>query len=187
VPRWESRFAVRQRSFSILSGLEHPTKGQVILNGKEINGASEDDLALFRRENVGFIFQLLNLIPTLSAWGECRSSPFSGEDVNEERKAAGDGASQSDGIGAPAGASAFSPFRRRKNSAWQLPGAFDKQTQDYLRRRSLRANLDSATGDAIYGHFEPPAYQGKGWLVFNGDARGGNSLRQPIGYSYARW
>ena len=28
---------------SLLSGLEHPTKGQVILNGKEINGASEDE------------------------------------------------------------------------------------------------------------------------------------------------
>src|SRR4030042_3936954 len=53
---------------SLLSGLEKPTKGQVILNGKEINGASEDVLALFRRENVGFIFQSFNLIPTLSAW-----------------------------------------------------------------------------------------------------------------------
>ncbi|MGZ3567449.1 MAG: ATP-binding cassette domain-containing protein, partial [Thermodesulfobacteriota bacterium] len=53
---------------SLLSGLEKPTKGHVILNGKEMNGASEDVLALFRRENVGFIFQSFNLIPTLSAW-----------------------------------------------------------------------------------------------------------------------
>jgi len=53
---------------SLLSGLERPTKGDVVLNGKKINGASEDELALFRRENVGFIFQSFNLIPTLSAW-----------------------------------------------------------------------------------------------------------------------
>jgi len=53
---------------SILSGLEHPTHGQAFLAGKEITGASEDELALFRRENVGFIFQSFNLIPTLSAW-----------------------------------------------------------------------------------------------------------------------
>ncbi len=53
---------------SILSGLEHPTHGQAFLTGKEITGASEDELALFRRENVGFIFQSFNLIPTLSAW-----------------------------------------------------------------------------------------------------------------------
>jgi ABC-type lipoprotein export system ATPase subunit len=53
---------------SLLSGLERPTTGEVLLNGKKINGASEDELALFRRENVGFIFQSFNLIPTLTAW-----------------------------------------------------------------------------------------------------------------------
>jgi len=53
---------------SLLSGLERPTKGQIMLNGKEITDASEDELALFRRDNVGFIFQSFNLIPTLSAW-----------------------------------------------------------------------------------------------------------------------
>ena len=53
---------------SILSGLERPTSGRVTIAGKEISGASEDELAMFRRENVGFIFQSFNLIPTLSAW-----------------------------------------------------------------------------------------------------------------------
>ena len=53
---------------SVLSGLERPSQGQVILNGKEITCASEEELALFRREYVGFIFQSFNLIPTLSAW-----------------------------------------------------------------------------------------------------------------------
>ena len=53
---------------SLLSGLERPTQGKVILNGKEITGASEEELALFRRNHVGFIFQSFNLIPTLSAW-----------------------------------------------------------------------------------------------------------------------
>jgi len=52
---------------SLLSGLERPTSGQVQLGGKDITRASEDELALFRRENVGFIFQSFNLIPTLSA------------------------------------------------------------------------------------------------------------------------
>jgi putative ABC transport system ATP-binding protein len=53
---------------SLLSGLERPTKGSVTIGGKEITQAPEDELALFRRENVGFIFQSFNLIPTLSAW-----------------------------------------------------------------------------------------------------------------------
>jgi putative ABC transport system ATP-binding protein len=53
---------------SVLSGLEKPTQGKVILNGKEITNTSEEELALFRRAYVGFIFQSFNLIPTLSAW-----------------------------------------------------------------------------------------------------------------------
>jgi putative ABC transport system ATP-binding protein len=53
---------------SLLSGLEKPTEGQVTLNSKDITGASEEELALFRREYVGFIFQSFNLIPTLTAW-----------------------------------------------------------------------------------------------------------------------
>jgi putative ABC transport system ATP-binding protein len=71
---------------SLLSGLEKPTKGQVILNGKEINGASEDSLALFRRENVGFIFQSFNLIPTLSAWENVALPLFPLKMTNEERR-----------------------------------------------------------------------------------------------------
>ncbi len=71
---------------SLLSGLEKPTKGRVILNGKEINGASEDALALFRRENVGFIFQSFNLIPTLSAWENVALPLFPLKMTNEDRR-----------------------------------------------------------------------------------------------------
>ena len=42
---------------SLLSGLERPTKGQIAINQKDINTATEDELALFRRKNVGFVFQ----------------------------------------------------------------------------------------------------------------------------------
>jgi putative ABC transport system ATP-binding protein len=71
---------------SLLSGLEKPTKGRVILNGKEMNGASEDTLALFRRENVGFIFQSFNLIPTLSAWENVALPLFPIKMTSEERR-----------------------------------------------------------------------------------------------------
>ena len=71
---------------SLLSGLERPTQGDVLLNGKKINGASEDELALFRRENVGFIFQSFNLIPTLSAWENVALPLFPIKMTSEERK-----------------------------------------------------------------------------------------------------
>ncbi len=70
----------------LLSGLEKPTKGNVVLNGKKINGASEDELALFRRANVGFIFQSFNLIPTLSAWENVALPLFPINMTSEERK-----------------------------------------------------------------------------------------------------
>src|SRR4030043_823043 len=71
---------------SLLSGLERPTKGDVVLSGKKINGASEDELALFRRENVGFIFQSFNLIPTLSAWENIALPLFPIKMMSEERR-----------------------------------------------------------------------------------------------------
>lgn len=71
---------------SLLSGLERPTKGQVILNGKEITGASEEELALFRRNHVGFIFQSFNLIPTLSAWENVALPLFPMKMTSEQRQ-----------------------------------------------------------------------------------------------------
>lgn len=51
----------------ILSGLEKPTSGRVVLSGKELTGLSEDDLAAFRRDHVGIVFQNFHLIPTMNA------------------------------------------------------------------------------------------------------------------------
>ncbi|NQT70467.1 MAG: ABC transporter ATP-binding protein [Desulfobacteraceae bacterium] len=53
---------------SLLSGLERPSSGRVILDGRDITDSSENELALFRRDTVGFVFQSFHLIPTLSAW-----------------------------------------------------------------------------------------------------------------------
>jgi putative ABC transport system ATP-binding protein len=71
---------------SLLSGLERPTAGRVMLDGKEITSASEDELALFRRKNVGFIFQSFNLIPTLSAWENVALPLFPIKMTGDERK-----------------------------------------------------------------------------------------------------
>ncbi|MCG6877678.1 MAG: ABC transporter ATP-binding protein [Deltaproteobacteria bacterium] len=71
---------------SLLSGLERPTSGHVELDEKDITGATEDELALFRRENVGFIFQSFNLIPTLSAWENVALPLFPIKMTGDERK-----------------------------------------------------------------------------------------------------
>jgi putative ABC transport system ATP-binding protein len=71
---------------SLLTGLEKPTQGKVNLDGREITSSSEDELALFRRENVGFIFQSFNLIPTLSAWENVALPLFPIKMTNDERR-----------------------------------------------------------------------------------------------------
>ena len=71
---------------SLLSGLERPTAGQVKLDGKDITSATEDELALFRREHVGFVFQSFNLIPTLSAWENVALPLFPIKMTGDERR-----------------------------------------------------------------------------------------------------
>ena len=51
---------------NLLSGIEKPTTGTVLINGMAINEMSERDCTLFRRDRIGFIFQFFNLIPTLT-------------------------------------------------------------------------------------------------------------------------
>ncbi len=71
---------------SLLSGLERPTSGSVTIAGKEISTATEDELALFRRQNVGFIFQSFNLIPTLTAWENAALPLFPVPMAEKERR-----------------------------------------------------------------------------------------------------
>lgn len=50
-----------------LAGLEKPTKGSVMIGGQNISAMSENQLAIFRQNNLGFVFQSYNLLPTMTA------------------------------------------------------------------------------------------------------------------------
>ena len=51
----------------VIAGLERPTSGSVTAAGTEITALDEDALALFRRDNVGIVFQNFHLVPTMTA------------------------------------------------------------------------------------------------------------------------
>lgn len=51
----------------LLGGLDRPTKGSIIVSGKEITKLNENDLARYRQKAAGFIFQSFNLVPNLTA------------------------------------------------------------------------------------------------------------------------
>lgn len=51
---------------NIIGGLDTPTSGKVIIDGKDIFSLKEKELTVFRRRNIGFIFQAFNLVPELT-------------------------------------------------------------------------------------------------------------------------
>jgi len=53
---------------NLIAGIDRPTRGQVIVDGKEISAFNETKLATWRAAHVGFIFQMYNLIPVLTAF-----------------------------------------------------------------------------------------------------------------------
>lgn len=52
---------------NLIGGIDAPTSGSIVFDGREISQLNRRQLTLFRRENVGFVFQFFNLIPTLTA------------------------------------------------------------------------------------------------------------------------
>ena len=51
----------------LIGGIDRPTSGSVKIDGNEIYKSNESELAIFRRRNIGIIYQFYNLIPTLTA------------------------------------------------------------------------------------------------------------------------
>lgn len=75
---------------NLLGGLDSPTEGKILFEGKDISNLTNDELAEYRASKVGFIFQSYNLIPTLTIKenimlvNEIVKNPFSSEDVLKE-------------------------------------------------------------------------------------------------------
>jgi putative ABC transport system ATP-binding protein len=52
----------------MLGGLDNPTSGSVSVDGKELSKMNDDQLTIFRRRNIGFVFQNYNLVPILNVY-----------------------------------------------------------------------------------------------------------------------
>ena len=52
---------------NMIGGIDTPTSGDVKIDGRSISSMSEDELAIFRRRNLGMIYQFYNLLPTLTS------------------------------------------------------------------------------------------------------------------------
>lgn len=52
---------------NLIGGIDEPTEGRVIIDGQELYAMNESERAIFRRRNIGIVFQFYNLVPTLTA------------------------------------------------------------------------------------------------------------------------
>jgi putative ABC transport system ATP-binding protein len=52
----------------LMGGLDRPTAGSVVIEGKDIFRMNDEELAIFRRRKIGFVFQAYNLVPVLNVW-----------------------------------------------------------------------------------------------------------------------
>jgi len=63
----------------ILAGIDSPTSGEIYIYGQDISKKKEDELARFRNENVGIVFQAYNLIPSLNAIQNVKAPLYAGK------------------------------------------------------------------------------------------------------------
>ena len=59
--------AGKTTALNILGGMDSASSGTVVVDGRDISRAAENDLVLYRRADVGFVFQFYNLVPNLTA------------------------------------------------------------------------------------------------------------------------
>jgi putative ABC transport system ATP-binding protein len=52
----------------MLGGLDRPTEGKVVIDGKDIFSLKDEELTIFRRRKIGFVFQAFNLVPVMSVY-----------------------------------------------------------------------------------------------------------------------
>ena len=70
----------------LIGGVDRPTSGKVFIDGKDIYSLNNDNLAIFRRRQIGLIYQFYNLIPVLNvAENITLPTKLDGRDVDEKR------------------------------------------------------------------------------------------------------
>jgi putative ABC transport system ATP-binding protein len=153
---------------NMLTGIDHPTAGQVTVGGQEIYAMSESERALWRGKNVGIVFQFFQLLPTLTLL-ENVMLPMDYCDVHPAAER-------------PERALDLLRQVSLENDAHKLPAAVSSgQQQSAAIARALAndppivvadeptGNLDSRSADAIYGLFQGLAEQGKTVLIVTHD------------------
>lgn len=151
---------------AIAGGLETPTSGDVVVDGRPLAGASPGEIARLRRRTLGFVFQEFNLIPTLTAM-ENTTLPLELDGVSP-RAARKAGLEALGSVGMEAQSAAYPPALsggqqqrvaiaraiiggRRVILADEPTGALDSMTSE-LVMRMIRARVDAGAACILVTH-----------------------------------
>lgn len=153
---------------NMITGIDHPTRGEVLVNGSPVHQMSENQLARWRGENIGIIFQFFQLLPALSLEQNVQiPMEFAGKFSRKERRERARHLLDLVGLA---------------DQAQKLPGTVSGgQQQRAAIARALAndpplliadeptGNLDSKTAGAIFDLFLNFADQGKTILMVTHD------------------
>lgn len=154
---------------NMITGIDRPTHGEVFVNGSPVHTMSENQLATWRGENVGIIFQFFQLLPSLSLQQNViMPMEFAGKYNRKERRERAMQLLEMVGL---------------NDQAHKLPGMVSGgQQQRAAIARALAndpplliadeptGNLDSQTAETIFELFEKLVEQGKSMLMVTHDA-----------------
>ena len=151
---------------NMIGCLDVPTRGRVVISGKDINDLRDDELTGIRRDKIGFVFQQFNLIPTLTAL-ENIAYPMilKGVDGHEQRSK---DLLRSVGIDEKLG----------ENKPYELSGGEQQRVAiaralanepDIILADEPTGNLDSKTSKDLMGFFKETNERGKTIIVVTHD------------------
>ena len=123
---------------NILASLDKPTSGEVLLDGRDISKVRDSELASFRRDNLGFVFQDFNLLDTFTLEDNiCLPLVLAGKKYPEMKKRL-DGPRPAPRNRVPAEKIPLRSLRRSETARRRRESA-DNKSADYPRRRADRS------------------------------------------------
>lgn len=134
---------------NLLAGLDRPTSGAIVVQGRDLASLSSEELARYRRQTVGMVFQSFNLIPTMTTFENVELPLRFAEVDRRRRKQMVEDALQRVGLG-----------ERLHHRPSELSGGEQQRTAlaralinqpNLLLADEPTGNLDSATGEEIMG------------------------------------
>jgi putative ABC transport system ATP-binding protein len=170
---------------NVLGGLDRPSAGTIVMDGREITALDQDALCRYRRDRVGFIFQSFQLLATMTALDNVAFPMIFAGVPARERKARAEQLLADVGLA-----------HRARHKPGELSGGEQQRVAiaralanapDLLLADEPTGNLDSATGDDVMKLLKSLHARGRTLIVVTHDARIARHAQRSLRMLDGRW